>query len=213
MGHRNILSDISAKFDWGKLCVILGAKDSGKSTLLHMLSGADNRPTTTIGGKILFDGRLPDPTDRPWHRGGYVEALDDHFRDLTVLDTVTYAMRLRCMNKDDMSEIYPNVQKTLALLRLTELRNVSAKLLSRGERRRLSIAEELVTGPNFVLLDEPVTNLNAKESALIMNSFRELVNQEKTVVTTMHEPSAEVFGLCDHLVLLSKGRVIYTGII
>lgn len=124
-----------------------------------------------------------------------------------------YAIRLRCLNLDDINEILPNVNKTLTLLRLHDVKHVNAKLLSRGDRRRLSIAEELVTGPNFMLLDEPVTNLNAKESALIMNAFRELVNQEKTVVATMHEPSAEVFSLCDHLVLLSKGRVIYTGII
>lgn len=53
LGHKQILSDVSAKFDWGKLCVIMGAKDSGKSTLLHLLSGADNRPTTTISGISL----------------------------------------------------------------------------------------------------------------------------------------------------------------
>lgn len=101
LGHRNILSDVTVKLDWGKMCVIMGAKDSGKSSLLHILSGADNRPTTKISGSnktvtefqllcdsyvcassgsVLFDGRPTDPTARPWHRGGYVEALDDHFR-------------------------------------------------------------------------------------------------------------------------------------
>lgn len=120
-------------------------------------------------------------------------------------------MKLRCLTADDLAEIVPNVKKTLQLLHLNDLKHSSAKLLSRGERRRLSIAEEFVTGPNFVLLDEPVTNLNTKDSALIMNSFRELVNQEKTVVATMHEPTAEIFSLFDYIVLLSKGRVIYTG--
>ena len=211
LGHKKVLADVSAKFDWGKLCVIMGAKDSGKSTLLHVLSGADNRRTTTLEGLVLFDGKFAAPSEKPWQRGAFVEVLDDHFRDLTVSEILTYAMTLRCLSKEDMSVIDSNVEKTLQLLHLTGLKNVNAKRLSRGERRRLSIAEEFVTGPNFVLLDEPVTNLNAKESALIMNSFRELVNQEKTVVATMHEPSSEIFGLFDYVVLLSKGCVIYTG--
>lgn len=211
LGHKKILSDVSAKFDWGKLCVIMGAKDSGKSTLLHILSGADNKRTTTLEGCVLFDGKHADPSEKPWQRGAFVETLDDHFRDLTVLEILTYAMTLRCLTAEDMNVINENVEKTLQLLQLVDRKHVNAKRLSRGERRRLSIAEEFVTGPNFVLLDEPVTNLNAKDSSLIMNSFRELVNQEKTVVATMHEPSTEIFSLFDYVVLLSKGCVIYTG--
>ena len=211
LGHKNLLCDVSAKFDWGKLCAVMGAKDSGKSTLLHVLSGADNKPSTVMRGHLLFDGKCPDPTVKPWQRGAFVEALDDHFRDLSVRDTITYAMKLRCIIMDDIEVISENVEKTLKLLDLYRVQFVGAKHLSRGERRRLSIAEEFVTGPNFCLLDEPVTNLNAKDCAIIMNCFRELVNQEKTVVATMHEPSAEVFNLFDYLVLLSKGQVIYSG--
>jgi hypothetical protein len=78
--------------------------------------------------------------------------------------------------------------------------------------RRLTIAEELVHGPNLVLIDEPITGLDVKDAAVIMTgTFRELVNQERTVICTMHQPSAEVFALFDTLVLLSKGRLVYMG--
>jgi ABC-type multidrug transport system ATPase subunit len=211
LGHKNILHNITAKFDWGKLCVIMGAKDSGKSTLLHVLSGSRNNAATTITGDVHFDGKLVDPHMKAWQRAAYVEALDEHFRDLSVLDIMTYSMRLRCFDKADLALVDSNVQNTLELLHMVEIQHVPAKLLSRGNRRRLSLAEELVHGPSLILADEPITNLEARDCALIVNSFRDLVNNEKTVITTMHEPSAEVFSLFDTLVLLSKGRVIFIG--
>lgn len=211
LGHRNILNNITAKFDWGKLCVVMGAKDSGKSTLLHLLSGSRNNAATKITGDVHFDGRFIDPSLKAWQRAAYVEALDDHFRDLSVREIVTYAMSLRCYMRADLDVVESNVDKTLELLHLVDLQHERAKLLSRGDRRRLSIAEELVQGPSLLLADEPITNLPARDAALIMNCFRDLVNQEKTVIATMHEPSSEVFSLFDSLVLLSKGRLIYMG--
>jgi ABC-type multidrug transport system ATPase subunit len=86
------------------------------------------------------------------------------------------------------------------------------KTLDKGQLRRLTIAEELVHGPNLVLIDEPITGLDVKDAAVIMTgTLRELVNQERTVICTMHQPSAEAFALFDTLVLLSKGRLIYMG--
>ncbi len=81
-----------------------------------------------------------------------------------------------------------------------------------GQRRRLSIAEEIVHGPNLILLDEPITSLPPKDASVIMTgTLRELVNQERTVICTMHQPPAAVFSLFDTLALLSKGRLIYIG--
>lgn len=211
LGHRNILSNITAKFDWGKLCAVMGAKDSGKSTLLHVLSGSSNNAATTVSGEVHFDGKAVNPHMTAWQRAAYVEAFDEHFRDLSVREIVTYAMKLRCFDESDRNLVESNVEKTLDLLKLNDVQNERAKLLSRGDRRRLSLAEELVHGPTLLLADEPITNLPDRDSALIINCFRELVNKEKTVIATMHEPSAQVFSLFDTLVLLSKGRLIYMG--
>ena len=211
LGHKHVLTDITAKFDWGKLCVVMGAKDSGKSTLLHVISGSRNNAATNISGSVLFDGKKVLPYMKAWQRAGFVEALDEHFRDLTVFEVITYAMKLRCYSSSDLDLVESNVQKTLELLRLLDVQHVPAKLLSKGDRRRLSIAEEAVNGPSILLLDEPITGLASREAALIMNSLRELVNQEKTVIAAMHEPSSEVYTLFDTIVLLSKGRVIYIG--
>jgi ABC-type multidrug transport system ATPase subunit len=89
---------------------------------------------------------------------------------------------------------------------------LKSKALSAGQSRRLSIAEEIVHGPNLIFLDEPITNLPPKDASVIMTgTLRELVNQERTVICSMHQPSSIVFSLFDTLALLSKGRLIYFG--
>ena len=92
------------------------------------------------------------------------------------------------------------------------LSGTKTKLLDVGALRRLSIAEEIVHGPTLILVDEPITDLEPKDISIIMSgTLRELVNQDRTVVATMHQPSAEVFELFDTLLLLSYGRLIYRG--
>lgn len=91
------------------------------------------------------------------------------------------------------------------------MRNVKAKDLSAGDFRRLSIAEEIVHGPALLLIDEPTTGLPIKDVASMLMTFREMVNQDKTVVATIHQPSAAAFRVFDTVMLLSRGRVIYHG--
>ena len=85
------------------------------------------------------------------------------------------------------------------------------KFLNSGEYKRLSIAEEIVHGPKLLLIDEPITGVSLRESSILLNTFREMVNADRTVVCSMYHPSVEAFNLFDSLLLLSKGRVIYSG--
>ena len=88
---------------------------------------------------------------------------------------------------------------------------MKAKHLSKGDARRLSIAEEIVHGPSLLLIDEPTTNVEIKDISTMLTAFREMVNDEKTVIATMHNPTYEAFKVFDTLMLLSRGRVIYHG--
>lgn len=83
--------------------------------------------------------------------------------------------------------------------------------LNSGEFKRLSIAEEMVHGPKLLFMDEPTTGVSIFEQAIMMATFREMVNQDRTVVATIHQCAPEVFKLFDTLLLLSQGRVIYHG--
>lgn len=89
--------------------------------------------------------------------------------------------------------------------------NRKTKSLTPGELRRLSIAEEMVHGPNLLLIDEPTTGLSGSDESVLMTTFREMVNADRTVVATMFQPSAAVFQLFDTLHLLNKGHVVYHG--
>ena len=89
--------------------------------------------------------------------------------------------------------------------------NKKVKFLNKGEYKRLSIAEEMVHGPKLLLMDEPTTGVSLYETSILMMTFREMVNADRTVVATMYQPTQEAFNLFDSLMLLSKGRVIYSG--
>lgn len=91
------------------------------------------------------------------------------------------------------------------------LANKKSKSLNAGELKRLSIAEEMVHGPKLLLMDEPLTDVSLYEASVMMLTFREMVNQDRTVVASVYQPSAEVFKLFDTLLLLSNGLVIYYG--
>ena len=85
------------------------------------------------------------------------------------------------------------------------------KHLNQGQLKRLSIAEEIVHGPKLLYIDEPTTGISLAEASVLLLTFREMVNNDRTVVMTSHQPHAESFKLFDTLMLLSKGRVIYWG--
>jgi ABC-type multidrug transport system ATPase subunit len=210
MGYKTILQRVSGKFDWGKLTMVMGATKSGKSSLLHLLAG-DVCIGAQISGKILFDGREP-PADQPlWQRCGFVPATSDHYRDLTAMEVLQFAAKLRCLNRLGLKYIEENVTRTVEILHLSDSLGKKTKKLTPGELKRLSIAEEMVAGPKLLIMDEPTTGVNIYEVVVLLQTFREMVNQDRTVIASIHEPTAEVFKLFDSLYLLSKGRVIYQG--
>ena len=91
------------------------------------------------------------------------------------------------------------------------MKHKQIRQLTKGEIRRVSIAEEIVHGPSLLLIDEPNTGLDVSDESVMMMTFREMVNQDKTVITTIQQPTNSSFELFDTILLLSHGRVIYHG--
>lgn len=211
LGYRPIISNVSGEFVNSKLNVIMGSSKSGKSTLLSVLAGNDVSSDAQLMGSIRLNGCPYDKTVKPWQRCAYVDAVDYHYRDLSVIDVLTYAALLRCSTTLGLEVAERNVALTMKLMNLSEVAEKKTKTLSKGGLRRLSIAEELVQGLPLIFVDEPVTDVGTSEAALIMSSLREMVNQQRTVVMTAHLPTAEIFELFDSVVLLSKGCIIFTG--
>lgn len=278
-GYESVLSDVSGEFQWGKLGCIMGGPQCGKTTLLHVLAGS-TAFRSNVEGTILYDNMRPDPNVPLWRRCALVEEGDRHLPDLTVLESITYAMSLRrgiytpdtplsadssgarrnaelyarqskglSKARDSMGnlqrhgadgddngdeedlnappggydapmgpitthtghDLAENVKYALASLYLTPLSHKKVKHLTPGERRRLSIAEECVIFPSLLLIDEPCTALGLLDESVLLRAFREMVNNDKTVVCTLHQPSQQAFALFDTMLLLSKGCVVYHG--
>lgn len=213
-GSKNstkVLDNVSGQFDWGKLSMVLGSTGSGKSTLLRVLAGEKPTRNADVTGSLTVDNKEIDYSIPIYQRAAFVGINDDFHRDITVEETLTYAMMLRCYNRLGLKAVKENVDKTLEILQLDKVRKSKTKYLLRGERRRLSIGEEIVAGPSILFIDEPTTGLGELEESVMLRLFREMVNQDKTVIATLHQPSAKAYELFDTLLLLSKGQVIYHG--
>jgi ABC-type multidrug transport system ATPase subunit len=209
-GYLSVLNDVSGRFDWGKLSLVLGARGSGRSSLLHVLAGSRGL-AAKVSGVVRFDGKPMDRSTPLWKRCGLVEASDELHGDLTVEDILRFAMQLRCPNLEAFAYVEENVTRTINLLHLDQVRKTRAKRLTNGELKRLSIAEELVHGPGLLLIDEPTTSQDLRDESIMLQTFRELVNQDRTVIASIQTPSERILQLFDVVLLLSKGSVIYHG--
>ena len=121
LGKKTIIHPMSGMFDWGKLSIIMGAEGSGKSSLLHILGNQTLASSAELKGTIFHDGNDVESVPLlPWQRCAFIEALDEHFRDLSVLDILTYAMLLRTDEKLPEAELEKNVNNAMELLQLEE---------------------------------------------------------------------------------------------
>ena len=119
VGYKNVLTRCSGQFDWGKLSLIIGAPESGKSSLLHILAG-DVAPGTELTGSVLLNGKPVSKKLKPWEVCGFVPFDVVHHRDLTVLETIQFAMKLRCYNHKGLTVLQENVKNTIEILHLQE---------------------------------------------------------------------------------------------
>ncbi|CAJ1934010.1 unnamed protein product, partial [Sphenostylis stenocarpa] len=135
---------------------------------------------------------------------------------LTVRETINYSAKLRLpssMRKEEMNEI---IEGTITEMGLEEcadrlIGNWHLRGISGGEKRRLSIALEILTRPSLLFLDEPTSGLDSASAYFVAQTLRNLAHDAKTVISSIHQPSSEVFALFDHLFLLSGGQTIYFG--
>mmetsp|Transcript_15970 Transcript_15970/g.35350 ORF Transcript_15970/g.35350 Transcript_15970/m.35350 type:complete len:855 (-) Transcript_15970:2032-4596(-) len=117
VGYKTVLNRVSGQFDWGKLNMIMGAPQCGKSSLINIIAG-NTGPGTEVGGVITFNGHVP--TNALWERCGFVPMHNDHIRDLTVREVITFAMKLRCYNSFGFAVLEENVKTTIENLHLGE---------------------------------------------------------------------------------------------
>lgn len=147
---------------------------------------------------------------------GFVTQDDVLYPHLTVIETLTYAALLRLPKKLTREEKIEQAELIILELGLNKCRDsvVGGPLfrgVSGGERKRVSIGQEMLVNPSLLLLDEPTSGLDSTTAQRIMSTLRRLARGGRTVVTTIHQPSSRLYRMFDKVVVLSDGCPIYSG--
>ncbi|KAG6811821.1 hypothetical protein H0H92_005680 [Tricholoma furcatifolium] len=216
LGSRVILSDINGCAKPGQVMAIMGASGAGKSTLLDIL--ARKHKVGTVGGTALVNGRTVADAE---FKGvmGFVDQEDTLMSTLTVYETVLYSALLRLpreMSYEAKKYRTLETMNELGILGIKDMRigesGECKRSISGGEKRRVSIACELVTSPSILFLDEPTSGLDAFNAFNVVESLVSLArNYNRTVIFTIHQPRSNIVALFDQLVLLASGRLVYSG--
>ncbi|KAF8330210.1 hypothetical protein F5887DRAFT_896041 [Amanita rubescens] len=214
LGSRTILSDVSGSVKPGQVMAIMGASGAGKSTLLDILARKSKRGT--VSGTILVNGReVPDHEFKAV--AGFVDQEDTLMSTLTVYETVLYSALLRLPRDMSIEAKQFRTLETLNELGILGIKDsrigdTGHRSISGGEKRRVSIACELVTSPSILFLDEPTSGLDAFNAHNVVDSLVSLArNYNRTVVFTIHQPRSNIVALFDHLLVLASGKPVYSG--
>ena len=205
--EKILLNNVSFGVPEKSLVAVIGPSGSGKSTLLRALTGyrpADN-------GDVLYDGRnLYKQFAELRQRIGLVPQDDILHSQLTVRSALRYAAELRFPGDTEASERERRVEEVLVELHLEKRGDNKITALSGGQRKRVSVALELLTKPSLIFLDEPTSGLDPGMDRDVMKMLRDLADEGRTVLVVTH--SVAELALCDRLLVMAPGgSVAYFG--
>ncbi|WP_019202934.1 ATP-binding cassette domain-containing protein [Tsukamurella sp. 1534] len=206
-GNKTLLNGVDFRAAPGTLTAVIGPSGAGKSTVSRVVSGA----VTPTAGRVEFEGRdVHRDFDALRSRIGMVPQDDVLHRQLTLEQALGFAAELRLppdMSKADRDQVIDGV---LAELQLTEHKKTRVDRLSGGQRKRASVAMELLTGPSLLILDEPTSGLDPALDRQVMQTLRRLADAGRVVIVVTH--SLTHIDMCDQVLLLAPGgKTAYCG--
>ncbi|KAF9196484.1 hypothetical protein BGZ50_000104 [Haplosporangium sp. Z 11] len=214
VGGKEVLTQVSGLVKPGQVMAIMGASGAGKTSLLDIL--AKRHKSGSVHGHIYVNGKTV--SHQEYKRVvGYVDQEDTLMSTLTVYETILYSALLRLprdMSYDAKRFRVLETMSELGILGIKDMRIGASgqRSISGGEKRRVSIACELVTSPSILFLDEPTSGLDSYNAYNVVECLVTLArNYNRTVVCTIHQPRSNIFALFDQLVLMAKGQLVYSG--
>lgn len=212
---RFLLKDVSGEAKPGRLLAIMGPSGSGKTTLLNVLAGQlAASPRLNLSGLLEVNGQHA--SKKPY-KFAYVRQEDLFFSQLTVRETLSLAAELQLphMSLAEARDEYVNdLLRRLGLVSCADSIVGDAKVrgISGGEKKRLSLACELIASPSVIFADEPTTGLDAFQAEKVMETLSQLAQDGHTVICSIHQPRGSIYYKFDDIVLLTEGSLVYAGL-
>lgn len=205
-GDTAAVDDVSLDLASGQVLAVLGPSGCGKSTLLRAVAGLE----PLSAGSISWDGT--DLAGTPTHRRGFALMFQDGqlFAHLTVARNVAYALRIR---RTPSAAVAARVRELLALVGLEGYGDRLPGTLSGGERQRVALARALAVDPRLILLDEPLSALDATLRERLAGDLRAILREAGTTALLVTHDHEEAFALADSLAVMRAGRVVQSGVI
>ncbi|KAM7250818.1 hypothetical protein ACFE04_022701 [Oxalis oulophora] len=210
--ENTILKGISGIVNPGEMLAMLGPSGSGKTTLLTALGGRLGEGKLT--GNITYNNKHF--TNIMKRNTGFVTQDDVLYPHLTVTETLVFTALLRLPNTLTSQEKTMHAEAVITQLGLTRCKDSIIgdpfmRGVSGGERKRVSIGQEMLINPSLLLLDEPTSGLDSTTAQRIVSTLRDLAIGGRTIAMTIHQPSSRLFYMFNKVLLLSKGHPLYFG--
>lgn len=208
--YKEILHSVNGEFKAGELVAIMGPSGAGKSTLLNVLAGYTVKG---VQGKILVNGKVRTPYSAGWKRTSCYIMQDALMRTrITVGEAMTLAAHLKLGYTISAAYKHTQVLELLEILGLSHSYDTLCGKLSGGQKKRLDVALELLSNPSVLFLDEPTTGLDSASCSQCIALLKRLAKMERrTVICTIHQPSALLLEMFDAIYCVASGYCIYSG--
>ncbi|CAE8621696.1 unnamed protein product [Polarella glacialis] len=217
IGGKQILKEVTGMAEPGRLTGVMGPSGSGKTTLLNVLAGRQNTGgrNMELSGTITASGRAVDPVSFRSNIA-YVMQEDSLLAFETPRECLTFSAYLRLsrdISDEQRAEFVENLLATLHLESCagTIVGSALVKGISGGEKKRTSVGVELITNPQMLFLDEPLSGLDSYAAYTLIEGLQQLAETGVPVLCTVHQPSSEIFAMFDDIVILHAGEVAYHG--
>ncbi|WP_339530506.1 ABC transporter ATP-binding protein [Pseudomonas mucidolens] len=199
-----VFSDINCEVAKGEFVTLLGPSGCGKSTLLRCIAGL----TSVDSGQILLDGQDIVPLSPQKRHIGMVFQSYALFPNMTVEQNVAFGLRMQKVNADDS---HARVQEVLQLVELKDLASRYPHQMSGGQCQRVALARSLVTRPRLLLLDEPLSALDARIRKHLREQIRQIQRELGLTTIFVTHDQEEALTMSDRIFLMNQGRIVQSG--
>ncbi|EZA59981.1 ATP-binding cassette sub-family G member [Ooceraea biroi] len=206
---KQILKGLNGVFKCGELTAIMGPSGAGKSSLLNILTGFQEENLLGTMEYISRQGKL----DRKKCKklSCYVQQADNMYGLLTIQESMMLAscLKIASITQKRRQTLIDDILDTL---NLSKAKNTRVDRLSGGQKKRLSIALELIDNPPIMFLDEPTSGLDSLASSQCIAALQTLAKSGRAIICTIHQPSAALYHMFDYIYLIADGHCMYADV-